>query len=97
MAFIRPIIPAKRPVYQSTIPIPWRLRKNDPASPAFGGDLWWAQCGKKQALFREDDAVWKAWLLAAMFRRKGQVLRAYKCPWCEWWHLGHRDRQEGES
>lgn len=78
-----------RPVYQSTIPVPWKIRVSAHGFDEFGGTLWFHQCGRKIAYFDKDEAVCKAWILARPFRYRGMVFRAYLCPWCEWYHLGH--------
>ena len=80
----------RRPVYEATVPIPWRLRPNTKDSPEYGGMHWWNQCGRKRAHFTEEEALMKAKLLRKRRRRTGMTFEAYHCPWCEWYHLGHR-------
>lgn len=83
-----------RPWYESTVPVPWRLWELDANAPEFGGTRWWNECGRKRALFNLDYAQTLAWMLAQSYREEGKIFHAYKCPWCEWWHLGHKKRKK---
>jgi hypothetical protein len=86
-----------RPRYIATV----ALRRPRPTLPLerkgdhrkkFGGDTWWNECGRKSAVFAAAEAKLIAFVLSGKprFMRRGEVLHAYECPWCEWWHIGHR-------
>lgn len=79
-----------RPRYESTVPVPWRLFPNDADAPEFGGTRWWKECGKKRSILWEQNAVALAKRLENYYHKRGHLFHAYQCPWCEWWHLGHK-------
>ena len=45
------------------------------------------QCGRKVQYGNEALAWQKAYEARS---RSGESIGAYRCPWCKWWHIGHK-------
>jgi hypothetical protein len=84
-----PAIPT-RPVYESTVIVPPKLWELDANAPVFGGEQWEKQCGRKYAFFTLEAAQKVFVSVKHRFYKRKRVLMIYQCPWCDWWHLGHK-------